>query len=985
MQVLDQIAKPVSQHMTGAKAVTLARLPALPALEREEDWQSTLHRMVQFRQDGFTHVVVTAHFAADAGGISVPLLSSLIRQARAADIGVILGIDTGDLDALPSLSPILDTLDGLLIGGLQDASSAAIRHFTDLASREGRLLIGDMAGTPIHRLQDFEQTGLTHVLSSYPWWDGIGIWFWRELAALQRIAAVIHPLPEHDDDTRFIFQAELAAILGTGLSVTASWGQADDQASARNIALRQANDRAHFLARFSRSAVLISAPGAELIACLRSGTDGSGRLLLVNTSTTSSVTPPADLLAASRTALSLRNPVPITISPLGTVDIEVSPAPPIVERASLSVIDSALNASHWARIAIENVSPAVNDGDFPARRTVGETVTVEADILCEGHDVQAVSVLWRAKDETGWHESRMQPLGNDRWQGSFPLTRLGDHVFCIEAWRDEFGTYREELRKKYEAGNDITLELQEGRLLVERLIKGHEDVPDGLKALTSADDQATRAALLAPGTAEHLASLDPRPFRTRSAFYPVEAERQAARFASWYEIFPRSMSDDPERHGTFRDVEKHLPRIRDMGFDVLYFPPIHPIGRQNRKGRNNTLTPSDTDPGSPYAIGSEVGGHDALHPELGTLEDFRHLRDEAARHGLELALDFAVQCSPDHPWLKQHPGWFAWRPDGTIKYAENPPKKYQDIVNVDFYSDKAIPDLWVALYHVVMMWVTEGVRIFRVDNPHTKPFPFWQWLIAEIRKTHPDTLFLAEAFTRPKIMYRLAKIGFSQSYTYFTWRNSKAELAEYLQELIGTSTREFFRPNFFVNTPDINPTFLQTSGRPGFRIRAALAATLSGLWGVYSGFELCEGRALPGKEEYAESEKYEIKAWDWDRPGNIVDDIRVLNRLRRDNPALQSHLTVRFLTAWNDAVLFYEKATPDRQNVLLIAVTVDPFNAQETDIEIPLWLWNLPDHGSLAMEDLISGDDFTWTGKIQHIRLDPWTRPYAIWRARPAT
>ena len=443
------------------------------------------------------------------------------------------------------------------------------------------------------------------------------------------------------------------------------------------------------------------------------------------------------------------------------------------------------------------------------------------------------------------------------------------------------------------------------------------------------------------------------------------------------------MSDDESRHGSFADVEKHLPRIAGMGFDVLYFPPISPIGRTNRKGRNNTLTPAPDDPGSPYAIGSEDGGHDALHPMLGSLADFQHLRESARAHGLELAIDFAIQCSPDHPWLKQHPGWFDWRPDGTIRYAENPPKRYEDIVNVDFYARDAVPELWLALCDVVLFWAGQGIRLFRVDNPHTKPLPFWQWMIGEVRARYPDAVFLAEAFTRPKVMYRLAKIGFSQSYTYFTWRNSKRELEAYLTELDTEPPRDFFRPHFFVNTPDINPPFLQTSGRPGFLIRAALAATLSGLWGVYNGFELCETAAVPGKEEYLDSEKYQLRAWDWDRPGNIVSEITALNRIRRQNPALQTHRRVRFLTARNDAVLYYEKATPDRANVVLVAVSLDPQQAQDADFDLPLWHWRLPDEASLSGHDLLTGDRFTWHGKTQHIRLTP-ERPYAIWRASPS-
>jgi starch synthase (maltosyl-transferring) len=469
----------------------------------------------------------------------------------------------------------------------------------------------------------------------------------------------------------------------------------------------------------------------------------------------------------------------------------------------------------------------------------------------------------------------------------------------------------------------------------------------------------------------------------KSRAFPIDAERTAAGFASWYELFPRSMSDDPDRHGTFDDVIRKLPYVRDMGFDVLYMTPIHPIGRTHRKGRNNTLTAAPNDPGSPYAIGSDDGGHDAIHPELGTFEDFRRLVAAAADHGLELALDIAVQASPDHPWLKEHPDWFDWRPDGSIKYAENPPKKYEDIVNVDFYAAGAVPSLWLELRDVILRWVEQGVKLFRIDNPHTKPFPFWEWLIADIRRDHPDVAFLAEAFTRPKIMYRLAKIGFSQSYTYFTWRNEKREMAEYITELTETAAKDFFRPHFFVNTPDINPDFLQNAPRPAYLIRAALATTLSGLWGMYNGFELCEGRPDAKRKEYADSEKYEIRAWDWHRPGNIIREISILNRIRRDNPALHSHLNVSFLNAGNDKILFYEKFTPGRENVLLVAVSLDPHNIQEADVELPLWKFGLPDHGALAVEDLVRQNRFTWAGKYQRIRCDPGELPFSIWRIAP--
>ncbi|MEC9483910.1 MAG: alpha-1,4-glucan--maltose-1-phosphate maltosyltransferase [Halomonas sp.] len=670
-----------------------------------------------------------------------------------------------------------------------------------------------------------------------------------------------------------------------------------------------------------------------------------------------------------------------------------SPRPtPGVAASAGNDVESVQAAAHAPRIAIEDVQPALDLGRFAAKAIAGEPVTVSAVIFADGHDVLAAAVQW-CDDQGQCRREPMhlvRPLGKDIWEATFTPQRVGRHTFVIEAWWDVFGTYRSELFKKHQAGVPVELELEEGRRLVAAAAERTQgELSEALQAIHARfqackSDPERVGVLLDTRTAQCMHEADARPHLARSdAVYPLEVERRAAQFASWYELFPRSETDDPNRHGTFNDVHARLPMIRDMGFDVLYFPPIHPVGRTHRKGRNNTLQAGPDDPGSPYAIGSEEGGHEAIHPELGTREDFRNLVEAAAEYGLEIALDFAIQCSPDHPWLKEHPGWFSWRPDGSIRYAENPPKKYQDIVNVDFYAEDAVPSLWLTLRDVVQGWVDEGVKIFRVDNPHTKPLPFWEWLIADIRGRDPGVLFLAEAFTRPAMMKRLGKIGFNMSYTYFTWRNNKAELTEYLTELNEPPLRDCYRPNFFVNTPDINPYFLQSSGRPGFLIRAALATMGSGLWGMYSGFELCEGEPVPGKEEYLDSEKYEIKPRDYTAPGNIIYEIAQLNRIRRENPALQTHLGIAFYPVHNERLLFFGKRTADRDNFILVMVNLDPFEAQEGPCELPLWEFGLPDDAALHVEDLMSGHRWTWHGKWQSMRLEPWHLPFAIWRIHP--
>ena len=647
---------------------------------------------------------------------------------------------------------------------------------------------------------------------------------------------------------------------------------------------------------------------------------------------------------------------------------------------AFDVLGNALSPD--ARIVIANITPLVDDGDFAVKRCEGDLLEVEADIFADGHETLAASLLVRSPDKRPWQRVPMEFVINDRWRASFPLEKRGVWQFRIEAWLDDYRGFVAGTEKKKIAGVPVHVEIMEGHAFIAAAqARASGSIRSALSAILDGwdrlDDDSRLALLTAQETRDAMRAVDPRPFLSRSKAVSVDVERTRAGFAAWYELFPRSFGQG--RHGTFRDVIAELPRIRAMGFDVLYMPPIHPIGLVNRKGRNNALKADAADPGSPYAIGSAAGGHDAVHPELGTLEDFRALVHAAAAQDTEIALDFAVQMSHDHPWIAEHPDWYRRRPDGSMKYAENPPKKYEDIVNPDFYADKS---LWPALRDVILHWIAQGVRIFRVDNPHTKPLPFWQWLIADIRGRHPDVIFLAEAFTRPKLMYRLAKIGFNESYTYFTWRNTKRELTEYMEEISTPPVADFFRPHFFVNTPDINPYYLQTSGRPGFLIRAALAATLSGLWGLYSGYELCEADPLPGREEYRDSEKYEFKHRDFAAAGSIAPEITKLNALRRQEPHFRSQKGITFYNAFNDNILYYGKTAPGRSDRILVAVNLDPHREQACDFEIPLWEWNLPDHESVAVEDLLNGYKFTWTGKIQRLRLEP-SSPYAIWRVRP--
>lgn len=699
-----------------------------------------------------------------------------------------------------------------------------------------------------------------------------------------------------------------------------------------------------------------------------------------------------------------------------------TPKPSLATRESEEVVPISIShAVAMPRLVITDVRPCVDDGALPAKGVVNQAIKVKATIFTDGHNRLDARVLWNPADSSEWHSYKLRLLGNDHWETIITPASIGFHRFKIEAWLDRWQNFHHELYQKFHAGVPVELEVEEGYRLLQEIqayaekdskkgtdqndkntaAPGETIVPHGTMPFVDAKNAVAEAVaqlgseslqqdtaakveiLLQQSLAEAVETVEPKYFITQTVRqFLVDVERTAAGYASWYELFPRSITDSPQRHGTFDDVIGRLPAIRDMGFDVLYFPPIHPIGNKHRKGRNNSVTAQPGEPGSPYAIGSEEGGHDTVYSRLGGIEAFRRLLQAARDHNLEVAIDFAIQCAPDHPWLKEHPGWFNWRPDGTIRYAENPPKKYQDIVNVDFYASEALPDMWLAWRDVVEYWASEGIRTFRVDNPHTKPLPFWQWLIADIRSKYPDAIFLSEAFTRPAMMYQLAKIGFNQSYTYFIWRNTKREITEYLQELSDTEVRDFYRPNFFVNTPDINPLYLQSSGRPGFLVRAALAATLSGLWGVYSGFELCESAALPGKEEYLDSEKYEIRARDLTAPGNIIAEITRLNAVRKAHPALQTHHNVTFGQCSADNVLYFYKNTPDNEDFILVAINLDPHQSHEAMLELPLDVLGLEDNATLSVTELMRNLRIEWQGRRQHWFFDINEIPFAIWHVR---
>jgi len=641
------------------------------------------------------------------------------------------------------------------------------------------------------------------------------------------------------------------------------------------------------------------------------------------------------------------------------------------------------------RAVIEGIYPAVDGGRFPAKRAAGDRLVVEADVFGDGHDTLRCMLLYRREEAAAWTETEMQFEDNDRWRGEFQVGAPGRYRYTVSAWVESFLSWRKDFAKRVDL-SDVALALQGGAELVAqaaarakaadaRTLSGIADKLKGAGKLEARQELALGDELLTLMTRYP----DRRFADTYSPELRLTVDPRRARHSAWYEMFPRSSADAPGRHGTFRDCEMRLPYVAELGFDVLYLPPIHPVGRVNRKGRNNTLKATPDDPGSPWAIGSHEGGHKAINPALGTLDDFRRLVQAARELDIEVALDIAFQCAPDHPYVQKHPQWFRWRPDGSVQYAENPPKKYEDIYPFNFECDDW-PALWQELKSVFTFWLEQGVTIFRVDNPHTKPFAFWEWLIAEVQREHPEAMFLSEAFTRPKVMHRLAKLGFTQSYTYFPWRNTKAELTEYFTELSGHASREYFRPNHWPNTPDILTAYLQHGGRPAFMTRLVLAATLGANYGIYGpAFEHCENVPRePGSEEYRNSEKYEVRFWDLAKPDSLRTLVAAVNRARRENPALQQEWNIRFIAIDNDELLCYTKYTDDRSNVVIMVVNLDPHHPQSGWLEVPLDELGIDRERSYEVEDLLSGTSYLWQGARNYVELKPQVCPAHVFQVK---
>jgi starch synthase (maltosyl-transferring) len=885
-------------------------------------------------------------------------------------------------------------------------------------------------GAPKEAVLALADAGFDYLFNSVKWWDFESPWLLEQYEDFRRIAPSIgfpesHDtdrlvsellaagIPESEIEPRYRQAYSFAAAYSTGVMMPMGFeygwsrrldvvGTRDDESEPKRF------DLSEFIADINtmkRATPALNEEGPQrlltnqddpLVVLERRTQSGDERaFILVNTNEhepqeVALETLGTDLLPGDE-GLNLTD-VPTGHDPIFGSHIAVEPSGVRVLRARPSVSERPLPQHPlWrpeARIHIEEVYPELNGGRYPVKRIVGEPFEVWADIFRDGHDKLRAVAKYRFQGRE-WREAPFVFFDNDRWVARFRLDAVGICRYTIEAWTDHFESWRDEIEKKLAADQSIELELVEGRAIVEAALQQARPrdaayIRDLLRDIEAADDARRTELLLSPEVRNLMARCLVRSDVVRySRELEVVVDRKAARFAAWYEMFPRSQGSKPGKGASFDDCIARLPDVAHLGFDVVYLVPIHPIGTINRKGRDNSTAAEPGDPGSPYAIGSAEGGHRAVNSELGTLADFRRFVQAAAALGIEVALDFAIQCAPDHPWVREHPEWFRFRPDGTIKYAENPPKKYEDIVNVDF-DNRDREGLWAELRDTVLFWVGQGVRTFRVDNPHTKPLPFWEWLIREVKARCPEAIFLSEAFTRPKMMRALAKAGFTQSYTYFTWRNTKWELAEYLTELMQYPTKEYFCPNFFTNTPDILPVFLQEGGRPAFRIRFVLAATLSPVYGIYNGFELCENTPIPGREEYLHSEKYEYKVWDWDRFDNIKGDIAVLNRFRRANPAMQEFLNLRFLNCADPNILAYAKISLERNNIVIVVVNLDPHGAHEDTVELPLGEFGVPTDGEFLLDEAFTQRAVTCRGAYQRFHLDPAANPALVFRLLPA-
>ncbi len=646
------------------------------------------------------------------------------------------------------------------------------------------------------------------------------------------------------------------------------------------------------------------------------------------------------------------------------------------------------------RVIIENIKPQVDCGRYPVKRVINDVINIKADIFGDGHDALSAELLYRHKDQQDWNSMEMEYVINDRWKAEFQLISLGFYYYKVNAWVDHFKSWHRDILKKIEAEVEYSIDLLIGADIIQNTLDSHSDCPEKDKKFLSkvinefrSDDEAPEdktAYLLSNRLYQVMIKYPVKSHISESEHeYQVKVERKKANFSTWYEVFPRSLGDGSEKHGTFYDLVNFLPYVAEMGFDVLYLPPIHPIGETRRKGKNNSVTAEPGEPGSPWAIGGREGGHKAIHSGLGSMDDFIHLVEKAGELDIEIALDVAFQCSPDHPYVTEHPEWFKHRPDGSLQYAENPPKKYEDIYPLNFETDDW-QNMWEELRSVFLFWINKGIKIFRVDNPHTKSLNFWEWLTNEINREHPDVIFLAEAFTRPKLMNSLAKKGFTQSYTYFTWRNTKYEITTYCNELVNTNVREYFRPNFWPNTPDILPEFLQVTNRAGYIQRLILAATLSSNYGMYGpAFELMDSTPVkPGKEEYLNSEKYELKDWDTNDTRSLKKIIGLINRIRKEHKALHNTHSLKFHDIENEALIAYSKATDDLSSIILVVVNLDPYHTHSGWLRFPIHDFEMEEHTPYQVHDLISGAYFLWSGEYNYVEINPGIMPVHVFKVR---